>query len=1225
MKPQSITYLYRCCSISGNLNYFLRFYFIFCTFFYCLSGSCEGWKQLRPGNTASGQLDWHKYTFCSSDPACPRDSKIHFRIQNPGEKIYYGFNYHDSSENYIGIIRILDPDDNPVKFDTLRKNIIPGYIFNYSQVIAGPNVINPTGYYGFEYTPPVPGDYYFDIGFTEPLLEGLQLNFDLTVVDTTILPLRETEGRVYCKHWLLFAQFSPGILATVYGMPDDSVVTSLNFNGIAAGIFEISMNSNGVYPPPMSWLESRKSVPIGPSFPYLQYKIFLNNPDSSVYPTGLLGQIQTNSLNVDPQCDGMVNISFIANKKGRVEIQIQLDTDPGLQPVDVLLSDSVQPGLNNLLWNGINGVCQSTQNGEPFTVDVVFMSGLTNLPMSFSWYSPGYIVQLHRPSGPVPLMYWDDRQILPANYNFTGCLSSLPATGCHTWSTPPYSWTNSINTWWYTSTGKVSSPLTLFKRTFLSETDTTLCPGDTLEWHGMITTQGGTYNQVFPSTLTGCDSSYALHRINFPAPLVQLGPDTTLCTGQILVLDAGSCPDCSYLWSDLLSGQMNIGTGQTYTVTQTGIYLATVTGVNGCHGRDTISVAVSPPVVPGVTIAASANPACTGDTVTFTAVPENGGTAPVFQWKVNGVNVPGGINPLYSFIPTQGDSVTCVMTSSLASCIAGSQAISNVIVMEVNAGVAVNVSISAPVTTVCEGTVVTFTASPTNPGTSPVYQWKVNGVITGSNSPVFSYGPVNGDQVQCILTSSLTVCVSNNPASSNTIAMAVNPLLPIGISVSASANTVCDGTPVTFTAAPVNGGSTPVYQWKVNGIPAGANSPVYSFVPLNNDAITCTLTSSETCAAGNPATSPGVIMTVDPVLPVSVSVTASSNPFCQGTTVTFTAAPVNGGANPGYQWQVNAVNAIGATNTVFSYMPTDGDAVSCIMTSGLNCVTGNPALSGTIVMAEQVMPAVTLVPCNDVITTLNAQPFRLKGGLPIGGTYSGPGVNPATSVFDPAAAGTGVKTITYTYINVFTCSDFKNITITVQPAASFTCGNNMNDVRDGRQYKTFSLPNGKCWMQENLDYGTVIDLAVPQTDNCITEKYVQNSPFVIQYSLFQWDELMQYSNAEAIQGLCPPGWHVPTAVEWEELMSFYSGPGQAGGFLKDPWPAGGFQSLQKGILYLNLNWSFTTGLPAGSMYWTSTMPGPGKALARGLNTNNQSVSSYASARANAFSMRCLAD
>jgi hypothetical protein len=188
----------------------------------------------------------------------------------------------------------------------------------------------------------------------------------------------------------------------------------------------------------------------------------------------------------------------------------------------------------------------------------------------------------------------------------------------------------------------------------------------------------------------------------------------------------------------------------------------------------------------------------------------------------------------------------------------------------------VSVTISAaPGNTVCAGTSVTYTANPVNPGSTPSYQWKVNGMNAGTNSAVFTYVPVNGDNVNVILTSNAS-CISGNPATSNTIVMTVTAALPVSVTISASpGNTVCNGTSVTFTATPVNPGTSPAYQWKVNGTSAGTNSPTFTYVPVNGDNVNVVLTSNASCVSGNPATSNTIVMTVSSAVPVSVSVSAS--------------------------------------------------------------------------------------------------------------------------------------------------------------------------------------------------------------------------------------------------------------------------------------------------------------------------------------------------------------
>lgn len=98
------------------------------------------------------------------------------------------------------------------------------------------------------------------------------------------------------------------------------------------------------------------------------------------------------------------------------------------------------------------------------------------------------------------------------------------------------------------------------------------------------------------------------------------------------------------------------------------------------------------------------------------------------------------------------------------------------ILVNVSSAVNVSVGITAnPQGTICAGTSVTFTADATNGGTTPSYQWKLNGLNTGTNSSTFTTSTLsNADSVSCVLTSSIN-CTSGNPASSNLIKISVYP------------------------------------------------------------------------------------------------------------------------------------------------------------------------------------------------------------------------------------------------------------------------------------------------------------------------------------------------------------------------------------------------------------------------------------------------------------------
>jgi uncharacterized protein (TIGR02145 family) len=635
---------------------------------------------------------------------------------------------------------------------------------------------------------------------------------------------------------------------------------------------------------------------------------------------------------------------------------------------------------------------------------------------------------------------------------------------------------------------------------------------------------------------------------------------------------------------------------------------------------NTITMTVSAALPVSVSIGASANPTCTGSSVTFTATPTNGGATPSYQWEVNGL--PVGLNtPTYSYIPLNNDAVTCVLTSNIA-CPTGNPATSNTVTMTVNPSSPVSVSVSASANPVCSGTSVTFTATPVNGGAGPSYQWKVNGINQGTNSPTYSYIPLNNDAVICVLTSNIA-CPTGNPATSNTVTMTVSGALPVSVSIVASANPTCTGSSVTFTATPVNGGAAPAYQWKVNSVNVGADSPTYSYNPLNGDAVTCVLTSNIACPTGNPATSNQILMVVNSTLPAGVTIAASSNPFCPGSSVTFTATPANGGANPSYQWKVNGVNA-GTNSATYTYNPANNDSIRCIMTSSLACVSGNPASSADIIMnGAGGSLTVTFTSCFDTITSVNAQPIRLRGGIPLGGIYSGPGVTPATGIFTPSAAGTGTKTITYTYTNAAMCTASKTIHIIVQSAPVFSCGNFLTDIRDNKVYATVQI-GSQCWMAANLNYGTTLVSTQDQRDNCIFEKYCYNNNpanCTSQGGLYQWDELMQYDDTPGDQGFCPPGWHIPTDNEWNTLFANYVNNAFAGSPLKYSGYSG-FNALMSGDNYFNSSWDFHG---FATFFWSSTPRSSTQAWAHGMNIYDPSVSSYPSSRVNTFSVRCLQD
>ncbi|MFH0866225.1 MAG: PKD domain-containing protein, partial [Bacteroidota bacterium] len=426
--------------------------------------------------------------------------------------------------------------------------------------------------------------------------------------------------------------------------------------------------------------------------------------------------------------------------------------------------------------------------------------------------------------------------------------------------------------------------------------------------------------------------------------------------------NGGATP--AYQWKNNGSN-ISGATNSTYTSTAlangdviTCVMTSALTCVTGSPATsNAITMIVSSSLPASVIISASPSGAvCSGTNVTFNATPTNGGTTPTYQWQNNGSNISGATNSTYtSTTLVNGDTITCVMTSTLTTCVTGSPATSNAITMTVSSSVEASVSITAiPSGIICTGTSVTFMATPTNGG-NPTYQWQNNGTdISGeTNSTYTSSALSNGDTIICAMTSDL-VCASGSPATSNSITMSVISSAAASVSITANpAGAICLGASVTFTATPTNGGA-PTYQWQNGGtnIPGETNSTYTSTALANGDVITCVMTSNLSCVTGSPATSNAIAMAVNTSLPASVSITANpSGAICWGTSVTFTATPVNGGATPAYQWQNNGSDISGATNSTYtSSAPANGDVITCVMTSALSCATGSPATSNSITM-----------------------------------------------------------------------------------------------------------------------------------------------------------------------------------------------------------------------------------------------------------------------------------
>lgn len=106
-------------------------------------------------------------------------------------------------------------------------------------------------------------------------------------------------------------------------------------------------------------------------------------------------------------------------------------------------------------------------------------------------------------------------------------------------------------------------------------------------------------------------------------------------------------------------------------------------------------------------------------------------------------------------------------------------------------------------------------------------------------------------------------------------------------------------------------------------------------------------------------------------------------------------------------------------------------------------------------------------------------------------------------------------------------------------------------VYGGKTYNTVQI-GSQCWLRENINIGTVVQNTRTQTNNDTVEKYCYDNDTNycnVYGGLYQWAEAVQYylgvTNTTHwnpvptgnVQGICPPGWHIPKKTESDALLN----------------------------------------------------------------------------------------
>jgi hypothetical protein len=287
----------------------------------------------------------------------------------------------------------------------------------------------------------------------------------------------------------------------------------------------------------------------------------------------------------------------------------------------------------------------------------------------------------------------------------------------------------------------------------------------------------------------------------------------------------------------------------------------TVSAGNGCQTSNSASLAVTGgSIAPTVAIFKNTGDTiCAGIPVTFTATPTIGGTAPAYQWKNNGVNVGTNSATYSSSTLANGDVISVVLTSN-SSCAAVSTAMSTSGAITVVPNVTPAISTNGASTLVlCAGASHTFTSSSTAGGPTPAYQWYRNGtaILSATAASYTGSGFTDGDSISVVLTST-AACRLVDTVHSNAIKLTVYPnVVPVVMVTVDPVLPAPIGTTLTFTANVTATGTTPTYQWFLNGnaISGETDSSYTTSTLQNGDLVLVQVDSLGPCASPDSITS----------------------------------------------------------------------------------------------------------------------------------------------------------------------------------------------------------------------------------------------------------------------------------------------------------------------------------------------------------------------------------
>ena len=515
-----------------------------------------------------------------------------------------------------------------------------------------------------------------------------------------------------------------------------------------------------------------------------------------------------------------------------------------------------------------------------------------------------------------------------------------------------------------------------------------------------------TYTLTETITATGCSNTNSVVVTVNPLPAADAGANRAICAGAVSQLGATSNAGSSYLWSSVPVGFTSLIANPTVNPSATTTYnlVETITA-SGCSNSHSVVVTVNP--LPTAN-AGTDQIIPTGTSAILNGSSSNCSGSCQYAWSpAASLNPPSSFNIVNPATANLASSTTfsLIVTNSVTGC----QSIPDAVLISVS-GPALTVSATATPSQICTGQSSQLLA--TASGGTGVFNYSWNSIPAGFTSLIAN--PVVNPTVST--TYGVTVSDGTN-TQSTTVNLTVNAL-PILTWANVLTAQCINSTTYTLSGGTPSGGT-------YSGIGVSGTNFNASLTGPGIKTLTYTYT--------NPVT--GCSSSITNTITVNSLPTVSWVSSLASQCVTSTVYTLAGGLPSG-----GTYSGIGVSGTNFN-ASLGGSGIKIITYTYTNPSTACSSFATNSITVNP-LPVVTWS------TSLSPQcitssSYALTGATPAGGTFSGTGVSGTN--FNASAAGTGLKVLTYTYVDPASgCTNSATNTILVNSLPIVTWINSLN-------------------------------------------------------------------------------------------------------------------------------------------------------------------------------------